>query len=1301
MTYGLGTPNNFGRSNVQTCCWFDGSYLWIGDDSAYLKVCSYSASVWVTVSTLDLAGYGFSKIQAIHGDGTNVYIACSTNSTPAVFDTIVAVQLSGSVINFGDFITTTDHGNINSITCDVNNNIWVATSDHHYQEVFSFSGTFTSLAYGGFSSGGSNCIVAAGTNSSGSSTRVIITTVTGTARPTVALLFSGSSIIVESNAVTVADPCEGIAPAGGIYYAVASGNNFLIMSYGGWSDPNFRVVAVSVCSGTVTSITANGSNLFALVPGYGTYVFSFVSGVLNLEAFLADSLIATSSLNQLTYGTSEAFYTRGGTDDNIVPIVNPPLPDAPALISPSDGSTEMPDSEVIMWAAATGATGYDSQVSLYTDFSIKIVNITNFAFTSYMYSSLYPGTLYYWRVRSRNASGPSAWSTRSFTTAPIPAIITLSSPSDTSTTVSLTPTLSWVADADASNYHVQISTVNTFASTVRDVSGIGSTSYATSGLSTDVTYYWRVQGATVNGTGPYSAVWSFKIIVIPATPLLATPTDASNVGSTSPMLSWNAAANSSTYQIQVSTVNDFSTTVYSVTGISSTNYTAVGLTLASTYYWRVRGYNSDGYGSWSSTWSFSVVIVPAAPTLISPSNGVTGMSDSDALHWYATSDTTSYNIQLATDSGFSTLIANVTGNATTTYSYGPLSPGQIYYWRVSSTNSSTTGAWSTVWHFTTLATPSTVTLLSPTNSSSTTAYTPTLSWNSASNAQWYHLQVSTVNNFASTVIDITNIYSTSSIASGLSTSTTYYWRVQAINANGAGSYSSTWSFSISPLPSTPTLGSPSNSSVISTTSPNLSWYTAANSTSYELQIATTGAFSTILLDVTGLTSTSYATSGLSIGATLYWRVRGHNSNGDGSWSAGWNFTIIVSPSIPALWSPADLTTGTPLTPSLIWYASLNSTAYHVQVASDSGFSSLVVNTYGVTSTSYSVPSALTNGTTYWWRVEGTNAIGASTFPAARSFVTILLAPDAPVLTAPADAIANVSSNPTLSWTAAARATSYNVQISVHSDFSFPIVDTIGVTGTSLTVNLSVGTTYYWRVSATNTGGNSSWTSRSFTTQFPPGQVVLASPENYSYGVNTDTAFSWNAASGAITYEIQISKAPDFSVIAFDISGLSSLYYEEASLDQNSTYYWRVLAINPAGSGPWSDVWKITTLTGIPRKLYADGDSITSGSGTVQSPWTYRQVENYFDSTRGDKCFTGPIDGDLVSITGHIKYLENPELFRINKSLNGSITIDAWDLAKNGPWVVDVSTSPPVYSILANANSHYINSITMQNYVFLQ
>jgi hypothetical protein len=160
-------------------------------------------------------------------------------------------------------------------------------------------------------------------------------------------------------------------------------------------------------------------------------------------------------------------------------------------------------------------------------------------------------------------------------------------------------------------------------------------------------------------------------------------------------------------------------------------------------------------------------------------------------------------------------------------------------------------------------------------------------------------------------------------------------------------------------------------------------------TSYTVQVSTSATFTPLVVNQSGVTTTSRAVSGLKNNTTYYWRVRASNAGGAGAWSVVRSFTTggaVAVPGVPVLVSPVDRATGVALTPTLSWRAVTGATSYTVQVATSATFTPLVVNQSGVTGTSRAV-SGLENNTTYYWRVRASNAGGAGAWSVVRSFTT--------------------------------------------------------------------------------------------------------------------------------------------------------------------------------------------------------------------------------------------------------------------------------------------------------------------------
>ena len=231
---------------------------------------------------------------------------------------------------------------------------------------------------------------------------------------------------------------------------------------------------------------------------------------------------------------------------------------------------------------------------------------------------------------------------------------TLVAPLNGAVSQAVNPTLIWNAVAGAGTYRLQVSTSNSFASTVYDDSARTNTSQAITGLTNGTTYYWRVNSKISGGTSAYSDVWSFTTIATPAAPVLIAPLDAAVNISTSPALSWNASTGAATYRLQVSLDNSFASTIYDDSTRTNTSQTITGLTAGTVYYWRVNAKNIAGTSAYASR-SFTT-IVPGTPTLISPVNGAISQATNPTLIWNAVPGADTYRLQVSTSNSFASTV---------------------------------------------------------------------------------------------------------------------------------------------------------------------------------------------------------------------------------------------------------------------------------------------------------------------------------------------------------------------------------------------------------------------------------------------------------------------------------------------------------------------------------------------------------------------------------------------------------------------------------------------------------------------
>ncbi|HXN47204.1 MAG TPA: hypothetical protein VN893_11225, partial [Bryobacteraceae bacterium] len=264
---------------------------------------------------------------------------------------------------------------------------------------------------------------------------------------------------------------------------------------------------------------------------------------------------------------------------------------------------------------------------------------------------------------------------------------------------------------------------------------------------------------------------------------------------------------------------------------------------------------------------------------------------------------------------------------------------------------------------------------------------------------------------------------------------------------------------------------------------------------------------------------------------------------------------------PGLTAPANGAVGVSWTPTLSWTAASGATSYDVRF----GTSSPPPLATNVTTTSY-LPGTLTPGTTYYWQVTAKN--GGGVVPSATWSFTTQLAP--PTVVAPENGAMGVSLAPTLSWSGSIGAATYDVYLGTSP--SPPLVASTTETNYAAG-SLASGVLYYWRVVANGSGSSTSVT-WSFTTQV--GAPSLVSPANGAIGVSLAPTLTWNAATGASSYDVYFGTeaAPPL------VTNTTGTSYTPTVLNAGALYFWRVVA-RDSGSASSSATWSFTTAGTTP------------------------------------------------------------------------------------------------------------------------
>ena len=374
----------------------------------------------------------------------------------------------------------------------------------------------------------------------------------------------------------------------------------------------------------------------------------------------------------------------------------------------------------------------------------------------------------------------------------------------------------------------------------------------------------------------------------------------------------------------------------------------------------------------------------------------------------------------------------------------------------------------------------------------------------------------------------------------------------------------------------PTIISPTVGATGVSCKPTLRWSSVGTVSLYDLQVSTSNTYAagTLIVDKQ-VAGTSYTlTTYLNASKVYYWRVRSNRLGDISSWATA-HFTTGTCGeggggdlTAPDLVSPVNNTTWTQsLYPTFQWQTVTGASSYTVQISrSSTDFTSTyLVKEATVYSTYYMIDSALTNCTSYYWRVRGKTDSATGTWSSVWKF-TLQVSPSQPVLTSPVSGVLTVR-RPTFTWEASTGATAYTIEIDGA---------TYAATTTTFTPysNLSTGS-HTWRVRATSCGGgqSSDWSS-SATFTINLDDVVLKDPPNGTTVTTQTPKFEWYPVDGATKYKLEVRSDTIDGQKLFEVETSDTSFTPTAILNPG-TYAWRVQSYR---SGLWTGKWSSQPFT---------------------------------------------------------------------------------------------------------------------------
>ncbi len=1007
--------------------------------------------------------------------------------------------------------------------------------------------------------------------------------------------------------------------------------------------PTTSAVSLSftVGDGGARLVVGNTGSALAAGPSNGTSYTAntvFGSGDAVGTGFVVGSGVSNAvSITNLTPGSTYYFqvfeYNGSGASTSYNPNTATGNPASITMVCAAPVATAATavgqTSFTANWNASNGATGYFVDVATASDFSTMVSGYSNVSVgnvTSYLVNTgLTAGNTYYYRVRASNVAGPSAAS-NSITVVTVPATpVAAAATSITQTAF----TANWGTVNSATKYFLDVSASNTFTSFVGiynnlDVGNV-STYVVNASLAAGTTYYFRVRANGTSGVSGSSNV--IAALTIPPDPLT---TAATAIAQTSFTANWNASGSATSYTIDVSTSNTFTTFVTGYSSLSVGNVTSylvgTNITAGNNYYYRVKATNASGTSGFSNT--TLLVTVPVNPTATAATSV---LQTSFNANWNSSPTATKYFLDVSTSNTFTSFVTGYNnldvGNVTTLAVNTGLAGGTTYYYRVRASSASGLSGSSNTITVQTISPDPVATAATALAQSSFSA-----NWNASTAATNYLLDVSTSNAFTSFVtgfngLSIGNV-TTYSVNTNLVAGTTYYYRVRAQSPAGISGNSNT--IVLATIPPDPIAVA---ATTIQQTAFTANWNASTSATGYVLDVGD-ATFSSFLSGYNGLSVgnvTSYTVNtGVNPGTTYYYRVRAVSSAGT-SGNSNSISTTTIPPNPTAIAAQSIAQTSFVAT----WNASTGATGYFLDLSTASNFATFVTGYSNLSvgnATTQLVNLNITAGTVYYYRVRAANAAGPS---GNSNTITLVTTPPNVVATA-ASAITETSFS--ANWNSSVTATNYFLDVSTANTFSSFIINNLSVGTTSSVVNTGItgGTTYYYRVRASSASGTSNNSNTVSVVTAPPAPV--ANPAT-SLGQTSFTA-NWSSAPTATGYEIDVSTSNTFSSFVTGYSALAAGNVSSLLINLNVTpgtnYYYRVRATSASGVSGNSN--SVTVLTIPPNPIATAASSI--GETSFSANWNSSvSGVGYFIDISSSNTFASFVANN-ISVGNVVTYLAN-------------------------------------------------------------
>ncbi|AZA93170.1 T9SS C-terminal target domain-containing protein [Chryseobacterium nakagawai] len=556
-----------------------------------------------------------------------------------------------------------------------------------------------------------------------------------------------------------------------------------------------------------------------------------------------------------------------------------------------------------------------------------------------------------------------------------PGCTTLVAPAAAATGVSRTPTLKWNSAAGATGYLINIGTTQGGNDVLNNVNVGNTLSYtlpAANTLNYSTTYFVKVIPTNDLGSNTGCSESSFTTLNI-GCPTVSAPSSAATGVSVLPAITWSSVSGATGYKISIGSTTGGTDIMNNVDVGNVTTYTLTTPLLFNTkYYYTVNSYSPTSVSSGCTERTFTTATL--CPSVSAPSAAATSVSVLPTFTWTAIAGVTGYRITIGTTTGGNDIMDNFdVGNVATYTLTTPLAFNTKYYYKVIAYSGSTVGTACSERTFTTAVLCPSVS--APSSAATGVSVLPTFTWTAIAGVTGYRITMGTTagGNDIMDNFDVGNV-ATYTLTTPLAFNTKYYYKVIAYSGSTVGTACAERTFTTSTL--CPVVTAPSSSATGVSVLPTFTWDAITGATGYKISMGTTSGGVDILNNVdVGNVTTYVLTTPLAFSTKYYYTVTGYAGGLTGSSCTVRNFT--TQGACPSVTYPADLSAIQPLKPTFKWSPIVTATSYTLTIGTTAGGSDIMNNVDVGNVTSYTLTTALTQGTKYYYKVNTTTSTGCT------------------------------------------------------------------------------------------------------------------------------------------------------------------------------------------------------------------------------------------------------------------------------------------------------------------------------------